>query len=251
MIQRPLHASASLFAATLAVSLLATGCGKKKNEVPVKETDKAKAEQSTEAMPKESVATPKPEEKPAPKSETKAPAKPEAKPAPTQASSEFDKTLSLEGIEFRVQCPNAGSLNDLTIIPKGLEIDNKPAKIKDIDGSVVGAEVADLNNDGSPEIYIYVQSAGSGSYGTLIAYSVNNKKSMTPIYVPDLDDKLSKGYMGHDEFAIVEGTLARRFPIYKEGDANAKPTGGTRQISYKLKNGEATWLLEVEKVNEY
>ena len=38
----------------------------------------------------------------------------------------------------------------------------------------------------------------------------------------------------HDEFAIVETTLVRRFPIYKKGDANAKPTGGTRQLQYNL-----------------
>ena len=249
MIQRPLHASAGLFAAALAVSLLATGCGKKENEAPAKGADKAKTEQNAETKPKESTTAPKPE--------AKSPAKPEEKPAPkptpaeSPTSSGFDKTLSLEGIKFRVQCPNEGSLNNLTITPKGLEIDNDLVKIKDIDGSVVGAEVADLDGNGSPELFIYVQSAGSGSYGTLIAYAVNNKKSMTPIYVPDLDEKLSKGYMGHDEFAIVEGVLARRFPIYQKGDTNAEPTGGTRQISYKLKKGEATWLLEIEKINEY
>ena len=150
-----------------------------------------------------------------------------------------------------MQCPNAGSLNDLTITPKGLENGDKPVTVKDVDGTVVGAEVADLDANGSPEIYIYAESAGSGSYGTLIAYAVNNKKSMTPIYMPELDDKLADGYMGHDEFAVVESRLARRFPIYKEADSNAKPTGKTRQISYKLKAGEAGWILEVEKVSEY
>jgi hypothetical protein len=49
----------------------------------------------------------------------------------------------------------------------------------------------------------------------------------------------------------VESTLARRFPIYKEADANAAPTSGTRQISYKLKAGEAGWLLVVDKVSEH
>jgi hypothetical protein len=34
---------------------------------------------------------------------------------------------------------------------------------------MVGAHVADLDSDGSPEIYIFTTSAGSGSYGGLIA----------------------------------------------------------------------------------
>ena len=40
----------------------------------------------------------------------------------------------------------------------------------------------------------------------------------------------------------------RRFPIYKPGDANAKATGGERQICYKLKAGEAGWILRPSSV---
>jgi len=39
---------------------------------------------------------------------------------------------------------------------------------------------------------------------------------------------------------VIESSLARRFPIYKTNDTNAKPTGKIRQIQYKLKNGEAS-----------
>lgn len=57
--------------------------------------------------------------------------------------------------------------------------------------------------------------------------------------------------MGHDEMAIVESTFCQRFPIYKEGDSNAQPTGGMRQIQYKLVDGEAGRMLAVEKVVEF
>lgn len=57
--------------------------------------------------------------------------------------------------------------------------------------------------------------------------------------------------MGHDEFAIIETTLARRFPIYKDGDTNNNPTGGTRQIEYKLKDGEASRLFVIDKISKY
>ena len=57
--------------------------------------------------------------------------------------------------------------------------------------------------------------------------------------------------MGHDEFAIIETSLARRFPIYKNGDTNNNPTGGMRQIQYKLKDGEASRLFVIDKISTY
>ena len=170
----------------------------------------------------------------------------------TKAANGFDRVFELQGIGFHIICPNQGSTNRLEIIPAGLEIDNTVIK-REIDGTVTGAEIADINGDGSPEIYVYIHSAGSGSYGSLVAYSANNKKSLSGIYLPPLsDDKEdSRGYMGHDEFAVVEGSLARRFPIYEKGDTNANPTGGTRQLQYKLQQGEASWILQLEKSNDF
>lgn len=164
----------------------------------------------------------------------------------------FDQTLELQGVTFHVTCPNDSSQPTLKIAPGKLTIDNAPIT-REVDGQVVGAEVADLNVDGSPELYVYVQSAGSGSFASLVAYAANKKKSLSEISLPPIadDPKASKGYMGHDEFRVVESTLVRRFPVYRDGDTNAKPTGGTRQIQYKLAAGEAGWILRPDKVVEY
>jgi len=164
--------------------------------------------------------------------------------APIASGAAFDQTLKLQGVSFHVTSANAGSVNRLRIAPKGLKGRNAVIE-REIDGTVTMAEVADLNSDGSPEIYVYVTSAGSGSYGSLIAYGSNKRRSLTQIYLPPLQDdtKAAKGYMGHDEFRVVESTLVRRFPVYRAGDTNAQPTGGTRQIQYKLKAGEAGWVL--------
>ena len=168
------------------------------------------------------------------------------------AGAAFDQKLELQGIKFHVSCPNKGSLNRLTIVPSGLTGENKKIEVE-VDGTVTGAEVEDLNADGSPEIYVYTQSAGSGSYGAVIAYAANKKKSLSQITLPDLadDKKASKGYLGHDEFALVENRLVRRFKLYNEGDTNAKPTGKTRQIQYRLEAGEAGWILRSDKVVDY
>ncbi len=164
----------------------------------------------------------------------------------------FDQKCELQGITFHITCANEGSVNHLRILPSGLTLDNKPIEVE-VDGSVTGAEVADLNADGSPEIYVYTQSAGSGSYASLIAYAANHKKSITPVTLPDLtkDKKASNGYFGHDAFAVVENRLVRRFPLYKQTDTNTKPSGKIRQIQYRLEAGEAGWILRSDKVVEY
>ncbi len=113
---------------------------------------------------------------------------------------------------------------------------------------MVGAEAADLNGNGLPEIYVFVQGAGSGSYGELVAYAVMQGSDLSPIYLPDLTGVPAKGYQGHDRFSIVEGCLVRRFPIYKPGDSKAKASGGERQICYKLSAGEAGWILHPTSV---
>jgi hypothetical protein len=168
------------------------------------------------------------------------------------AGAPFDRTLELQGIRFHVTSANEGSLNTLRIIPAGLEIDNSPI-VKTINGTVSGAAVADLNGDGSPEIYVYVTSAGSGSHGSLVAYAANRRKSLSPITLPPVtqDKAASKGYMGHDAFAVVERVLVQRFPVYRDGDTNARPTGGIRQLQYKLVPGEAGWMLKVDRMVEY
>ncbi len=177
----------------------------------------------------------------------------DTKPAKKQTAKAyaFDKSFSLDGITFHVQATNDGSENTLLITPSGLTEENDVIKQK-INGMVTSAEIADLNKDGSPEIYIYVTSAGSGAYGTLVAYSANKKASLSEVYLPPLEQnkEAAKGYMGHDAFSIVKHTFTQHFPIYKKNDPNCCPTGGKRQLEYKLVPGEATWQLRLVKMRD-
>ena len=161
----------------------------------------------------------------------------------------FQKVLTLQNVTFEVTSIGEDSICQLFINTKGLSETNQDIQME-IDGSVVNAEVEDLNVDGFPELVIYTQSAGSGSYGNVIGYSVNNGKSMSQISFPDLSNnkEASAGYMGHDVFLIGETNLIRKFPIYREGDTNNNPTGGTRQIQYKLKDGEASRVFEIGNI---
>jgi hypothetical protein len=109
--------------------------------------------------------------------------------------------------------------------------------------------VADLDGNGFDEIYIFMTSAGSGSYGTVLGFASNKDKSLLMINFPEMQERDDnfKGYMGHDTFKIEDQKLVRTFPIYNEGDTNKHPTGGTRKLVYGLYPGEAMWQLKVEK----
>lgn len=124
----------------------------------------------------------------------------------------------------------------------------------DITGyTITNIEIGDLNGDTYPELLVYLTSDGSGSYGKLIGYSPNNGKSVSQIYLPEMekDKDYAQGYMGHDEMAIVETTLCRRFPIYGEKDTNASPSGKMRQIQYKLVDGENGRVFKIDQVLEF
>lgn len=166
-------------------------------------------------------------------------------------SEKFDKKLELQGITFHVEGVPMVDKTLVRVTPSNLEIDNRPSEWPE-KGRVTGAEVADLNADGSPEVYVYLRSNDASAKGALVAYSANRRKSISQIYLSSIeyDENLSAGYRGHDEFAVVETSLVQRFPIYLEGDGD-QPTGGMRQVQYKLVPGEAGWHLKVDKVIEY
>ena len=169
-----------------------------------------------------------------------------------ELSQPFFAQMVLQDVTFQVESPNDSSINK--VIVRGMTEAGTFGEVEvEADGAIVNVETEDLNADGYPEIYVYVSSAGSGSYGSLIAYASNRNKSISEIYLPPMEDDpaLSTGYMGHDQFAVGEGALVRRFPVYRDGDTNAEPTGGTRQIQYRLESGEAGWILRQYWVGEF
>lgn len=170
-------------------------------------------------------------------------------PAPAPARAAFDTTLDLQGIAFHVSATRQGATSLLRIAPGGLTVDNTPVA-RTVAGSVVGAEVADLNVDGSPEVYVYVRSNVAGSPASVIAFAANRRRSLSDIHLPELPAgaAAARGYRGHDEWAVVESVLVRRFPVYRAGDVDAYPSGGMRQLQYRLVPGEAGWRLRLARV---
>jgi hypothetical protein len=171
--------------------------------------------------------------------------------APLSAGAEmFSETMRDGKISICVEAPNTADGNTVTITPSGLANDNRLVTFA-TDKEVVRAWMEDIKGDGTHEFFIQLRQPGSGGYGEVKAYSTNGDKSLSEIFIAPPEEKDMTGYMGHDEFELVENTLVRRYPVYQEGDSNADPTGGYRQFQYKLEPGEAGWIFRLDRVVEY
>lgn len=159
----------------------------------------------------------------------------------------FSKDLQWDNDVFEVRSASG----KLTIRTFGQDEGNEIFE-QSIQGRVTGAEAADLNHDGFPEVLVYVISDGSERYGTVIGYSSNNGNSMSPIYFPPTaqNPKVNQGYMGYDTFSTAEDALVQTFPVFQVGDAPSHPTGPTRQVQYALVDDEVSLKFEVSRTFE-
>jgi hypothetical protein len=161
----------------------------------------------------------------------------------------YSQTFTHKRQSYLVEVGSAVTRSTVTITPKGLSLSNKLLK-KEVDGLFTRAEMADIDADGEPEIYIFMQSPEGQRHATAIVVASDQGRRMVEVPVPDLaaDAKNSAGYRGGDEFAIVEKVLARRFPLH---DADGEPTGTMRQLQYKLVKGAAGPTLKLEHAAEF
>ena len=153
----------------------------------------------------------------------------------------YDSTMKIGKAGYRIICNNkSAEKNSINIAPIGFESGVRDITI-DIKGTVNKAEVDDFNRDGFPDVVLYIFNGGVKNMGSVLAISSNKNEGMNPIFFPDLldDAKLKQGYYGHDEFALIEGTIMRKFPLYNMADSsNISPNGNIRFIQYKLTYGE-------------
>lgn len=163
-----------------------------------------------------------------------------ANPAPAPVSVRYEVSLRFNVYTFTVMAADSGAVRDLTVKAyRGAALlTNFRTRV---DGAVVRAEVADLDKNRFPELYVYSTSDGSGSFGRVYAWQFLPERK-ADIRLPDWVDGLT-GYMGHDSLWVEPGMLCRRFPIYRPGDANAAPSGGMRMLRYQLQPAGLAYAL--------
>jgi hypothetical protein len=145
--------------------------------------------------------------------------------------SQFWKFLEYNDFTFSIQAIR-DTLTIQPALPKGRVNEIKiPFK-----GSIADADIADLDVDGFPEVYIYVRE-GKDQHIRLIAYNLNKGKSLSKINLQEAKKKDLGKFTGGDQFKIKENTLIRTYSI--------AGTNKTQQIEYTLEPGEAAPQLVV------
>jgi hypothetical protein len=154
----------------------------------------------------------------------------------------IDTTMKIGKYGFKVGCRNKDiKSNMLSIRPLGYESPANQSMNMPVRGRVSAAMVDDLNSDGLADLILFIYTDSAAIHGTVYAMiSVDDKNLMpTGLSDPALDGKINTGYKGHDVFSMLEGTVLLRFPIYKTGDKDDAPTGGTRTVQYSISKGES------------
>ncbi|MBX3713758.1 MAG: lipoprotein [Lysobacter sp.] len=161
----------------------------------------------------------------------------------------YSQTFTHKRQSYMVDVDAAGTRSTVTVTPKGMGLSNKVIT-RQIDGVFNRAQMADLDGDGEPEIYVFLKSADGRDRASAFIVASDQGRRMVEVPVPDLaaDAKHSAGYRGGDEFAIVEKVLARRFPLH---DAGGEPTGTMRQMQYKLVKGASGPELKLDQAPEF
>lgn len=181
-----------------------------------------------------------------PAAETPAPAATETPATATPVSAPFSKEVSYDNLKFQVSSPGSATANSFTVTPSGLSASNDPIT-ENIQGQVADLQADDMDGDNSPEVAVIVEETPGGKRKAYV-YSSFNRKSMGMVNFMDVTDaaKLA-GYQGGDEYAFVENTFIRRFPLYENG----QKTGKTRQFQFKMKAGEAMKQLVFDRQSDY
>jgi hypothetical protein len=155
-----------------------------------------------------------------------------------QRTSKYDSTMKIGKVGYKITCMNRTvDRNVLNIRPMGFKSEAREVNLE-LRGRVQSAEIDDLNQDGYPDVIIYILDAQGKT--NLFTLSSQENEMVQPIYFPDItnDQQLSKGYRGLDEYKLIEGILFRKFPIFDTDTANKLPTNKVRQIMYRVVTGE-------------
>lgn len=160
-------------------------------------------------------------------------------PAFTRA--QYDKSLRFNVYTFTVSAADTGTVRELTVKAyRGPQLLTN-FRVR-VDGAVVGAEVADLDNNRFPEVYVYSTSDGSGSFGRVYAWQFLPERK-ADIMAASWSLPADSGYMGHDSLWVERDVLCRKYPVYQSGDGNSEPTGGAHLIRYQLKPSGTKFAL--------
>lgn len=166
-----------------------------------------------------------------------------ARPCPAaEAGCGYDSMLAGDAVKVRVTVPpkEPCAIGTCTVTFAWKGAPPQVVKLKR-EGTVSNVFFEDVTRDGRRDLVVFFTSAGSGAYGHLDIWEWQKDRFKAGI-VSDLMPDQRAGYQGHDIFTAAAGVLRRRFPLYREGDSNCCPSGGTAAFRWNAKTN--IWIRE-------
>ncbi len=104
----------------------------------------------------------------------------------------------------------------------------------DVDFLAHKAWTTDLNDDGKPELIVASRDDGKNGRGALDVYWLEGNVIKRAAI---LKNEEGAGYLGRDSFRLHGRKIERSFPVYRDGDPDNSPSGGTRILQYTFQDG--------------
>lgn len=159
------------------------------------------------------------------------------RPQPVGESAKLFRSASTNGIVLVSEgAGEAASLGTYSIRVMEADGIGEPAELKagvllPRDGGIVKVWRGNLRGFGLDEVAVWLQSAGSGSDGSLQLFTIG-KTNLVPVALPDPSAGV-KGYEGHDGFEIDAKGIHWSCPLYgKHLELNIATNLGKLSIMY-------------------
>lgn len=154
----------------------------------------------------------------------------------------FEETLREGSISFTVSSPNVPERNTMVIYSQGLENRNDTFQIE-VAGMVHDAQLADLNTDGFPEVYVFTQQKEEEQKGDVYIFTSFRNRSYGQAFLQELPqaNTLMPEQRSVDHFALGDSLLIRK--VAAAGATGEDAAAATKEIVYELKSGEASYQL--------
>ena len=148
--------------------------------------------------------------------------------------------------------PESEYLYDVYITGNGFQESNDTILFDEIE-HVDTIILADINNDGYEELYIFTKGFSPGAYDHVFGITSDEDKSYKEINFDSLKPAdviaggVFDGYQGQDVYTLENNLIKRTFPVYNAGDFYNSPSRGYRTLYYTLEKTDSGYYFELKK----
>jgi hypothetical protein len=112
--------------------------------------------------------------------------------------------------------------------------------------------IADINNDGFEEIYIFTRGFFPGAYDHVFGVTSDEDITYKEINFYDIkqsdvvDGAVFNGYQGQDVYTLENNLIKRTFPVYNPGDFYNYPSRGYKTLFYTLEKTNTGFYFKIK-----